>query len=116
MVDPIIGIRLCVDHNSTAEVKQKWKHKSIEHMLGILKPKKRGGKRKQKCVQFRSAVTIAALSSDQGINNTNEIILAEAQAIWGLDEARGVWDFEKTQGIGHDGEEEEVISRIAHMG
>lgn len=84
-------------------------------MLGILISKKRGGKKKQKCVQFRLVVTIAALSSDQGINNRNKIILAEAQAIWGLDEARVVWDFEKTQCIGHDGEEEEVISRIAHM-
>ncbi|KAI8531155.1 hypothetical protein RHMOL_Rhmol11G0115500 [Rhododendron molle] len=57
---------------------------------------------------FRLAVARAVLSSEE-INNRNRIILDhdQAQAVWALDEVRVVWDFEKTLGMGYDGEEED---------
>lgn len=47
--------------------------------------------------------------------NRNKFILDEAQAIWALGKAREVWDLQKTTSMGYDGEEEDVIRRIAQM-
>jgi len=60
-------------------------------------------------VVLRSAVAAATLSasvSSGGINNRNRILLNEAQSIW---------EINKLNGIGYDGDEEEVISKIAEM-
>lgn len=68
---------------------------------------RKGGRNKQKCVVFRSAVAAAALSasiSSEEIVNRNKMFLNEAQAIWTVN---------KTMGIGYDGDDEEVISKIA---
>lgn len=92
--------------------KGKKKRKTIEDILGFSKvntQSNKGRKNKHKCVVFRSAVTAAALSasiSSEGIVNRNRIILNEAQAIW---------ECNKIIGVGYDGEEEEVISKIAEM-
>lgn len=91
-------------------VKGKKKRKSINDILGFSKVdlhNRKGGRNKQKCVVFRSAVAAAALSasiSSEGIVNRNKMFLSEAQAIWSVN---------KTMGIGYDGDEEEVISKIA---
>lgn len=58
---------------------------------------------------LRSAVSAAALSaslSSDGINNRNRILLNEAQTIW---------EMNKLYGIGYDGDENEVISKIVEM-
>lgn len=55
----------------------------------------------------RSAAAAISLSiSSNGINSKNRIILNKAQA---------VWDAAKSLGIGYDGDEPEVISKIAHL-
>lgn len=60
--------------------KGKWKKKSIDQILGIPKSKKKGEKKKQSRVLFRSAVAAVALPiSSQGIKRTH---LNEAQAVW----------------------------------
>lgn len=64
------------------------------------------GKKNKKCVVLRSAIATAALSasiSSKGISNRNKILLNEAQAIWTVDK------------INYDGDENEVISKIAEM-
>lgn len=59
------GIQLIVDLNSAKDEKDvekgKWKQKSIEDILGIPILKKRGGRKKQNCVMYRSVVAAAAL-------------------------------------------------------
>lgn len=48
--------------------------------------------------------------------NRNRFILDEAQAIWALGKAQEVWEYlQKTTGMGYDGEEEDVIRKIAQM-
>lgn len=64
-------------------------------------------KRKQKGAIFRLATAAIALSiSSVGINNRNCILLNDAQ---------GVWEFNKSLGLGYDGDEGEVESRIAQL-
>lgn len=87
----------------------KKKRKNINDILGFskVKPVKGGGKKKNKGDARRSAIAAAALSasiSSEGINNRNQILLNEAQAIWAIN---------KIHGIGYDGDEHEVISKIA---
>lgn len=91
-------------------VKGKKKKKTIDEILGLSKANlcdRKGGRNKSKCVVLRSAVAAAALSasvSTEGISNRNKILLNEAQTIWAVN---------KIMGIGYNGEEEEVISKIA---
>lgn len=107
-------VRLLLDHRKVAikGIKGKKKRKTIEDILGFSKitlQKQKGRRDKKKCVVFRSAVEAAALSvfvSSDGIVNRNRILLNEAQAIWSVN---------KTMGIGYDGDEEEVISKIVEM-
>ncbi|KAG5539457.1 hypothetical protein RHGRI_019859 [Rhododendron griersonianum] len=93
-------------------VKGKKKRKSIHDILGFTKVNlvnNKGRKNKQKCEVFRSAIAAVALSasiSSEGIVNRNRIILDEAQAIW---------ECNKIMGMGYDGDEDEVISRLADM-
>lgn len=93
-------------------IKGKRNRKSIDEILGYSKVNARntnGKRNNKKCVVLRSAVASAALSasiSSGGINNRNKILLDEAQAIWAVD---------KLFGISYDGEEEEVVSKIAEM-
>lgn len=93
-------------------IKGKKKRKTIDDILGFSKvssQKHMGGRSKQKCVVFRSAVAAAALSasiSSDGIANRNRILLNEAQANWAVN---------KSMGIGYEGDEAEVISKIAEM-
>lgn len=91
-------------------IKGKKKRKTINDILGFSKVNsryKKGGGSKKKCVVLRSAVAAEALSasiSSDGIANRNRIILNKAQTIWELN---------KLVGIGYEGDEEEVISKIA---
>lgn len=60
-------------------------------------------------VLLRSAIAAAALSasvSTEGISNRNKIILSEAQAIRQMN---------KIIGYNYDGDNEEVISKIAEL-
>lgn len=88
--------------------KAKRKLKSVEDILRIPKATRtrKGGRRRiQKCVVFRSALAVAALSvSTEGINNRSKILLNESQAV------RTVT---KIMGTDHYfGNGEEVISSI----
>ncbi|KAI8526398.1 hypothetical protein RHMOL_Rhmol13G0304200 [Rhododendron molle] len=93
-------------------VKGKKKRKTIHDILGFTKVdmvNNKGRKNKQKCEVFRSAIAAVALSasiSSGGIVNRNRLILDEAQAIW---------ECNKIMGLGYDGNEDEVISRLADM-
>lgn len=49
---------------------------------------------------------MSASISSNGIANRNRLLLNEAQTIW---------EVNKVIGIGYDGDEEEVISKIAEM-
>lgn len=92
----------------------KKKRKNINDILGFTRVKSANtnskvGRKKGKCVLLRSAVASAALSasiSSEGINNRNRILLDEAQAIWAIN---------KLHGINYDGDEQEVISKIAEL-
>lgn len=91
-------------------LKGKRQRKSINEILGYsrVNTSQSKGKRNKKVV-FRAAVASAALSasiSSGEINNRNRILLDEAQAIWAVD---------KLFGINYDGDEDEVISKIAEM-
>lgn len=89
-------------------VKGKKKRKTINEILGLPKLKQGSKKGGKKCVLFRSAVAAAALSasiSSNGINNRNKILLDEAQAIWEVNKLY----------MSYDGNEEEVISKIAEL-
>lgn len=92
--------------------KGKKERKTIEDILGLSKANSlniKGRNNKQKSVVFRAAVSAAALTasvSAEGIVNRNRILLNEAQA---------VWECNKLMGIGYDGDEDEVISKIAEM-
>lgn len=69
----------------------------------------KGGRIKQKCVVFRSAVAAASPSASVSMDtiaNRNKTLLNEAKAIWAINKAAG---------IGYDGDEDEVISKIAEM-
>lgn len=85
---------------------------SINEILGYSKVNAgdiKGKMNKKKCVVLRSAVASAALSasiSSRDINNRNRILLDEAQAIWEVD---------KLFGLSYDGDENEVVSKIAEM-
>lgn len=91
-------------------IQGKRNRKNIDEILGFSKVVRGSkGKRNKKCVVLRSAVATAALSasiSPEGINNRNKILLNEAQAIWAVD---------KIMGLSYDGNEDEVISKIAEM-
>lgn len=93
-------------------VQGKSKRKNIDEILGnpkVNKHKPKKGKGKQKCVVLRSAIAAAALSasvSTEGISNRNKIILTEAQAIRQMN---------KLIGYKYNGEDEEVISKIAEL-
>lgn len=91
-------------------VQGKRNRKNINEILGFSKVNTGNkGKKNKKCVVLRSAVAKAALSasiSSEGINNRNRILLNEAQAIWTVD---------KIMGLSYDGDENEVISKIAEM-
>lgn len=93
-------------------IKGKRNRKSINEILGYTKVNAgnaNGKRNKKKCVVLRSAIASAALSasiSSGEINNRNRILLDEAQTIWAVD---------KLFGISYDGDEEEVISKIAEM-
>lgn len=92
--------------------KGKSKRKNINDILGYSKVSKgniKGRRNKSKCVLLRSAVASAALSaslSSGGINNRNRIL---------LDEAKAIWEVDKMFGLQYDGDEREVISKIADM-
>lgn len=81
--------------------------KSVEDILKLPKSKSRGGRKKQKCIVYRSAIAATALSvasiSSGGIKNRNRIILNEEEAVWTV-----------TKIIGEDylGNDEEVFSKI----
>lgn len=90
-------------------VTRRKKKKSINQILGLPKSfsNYNGGRKKQKCVLFRSAVAAAAMSATtSGIENRNRILLNEAQTIWSVN---------KIMGLGYDGDEDEVISRLMIM-
>lgn len=93
-------------------IKGKKRRKNIDEVLGFSKVNNRnhkGGKNKNKCVVFRSAVAAAALNasvSSEGIINRNRIL---------LDEARTIWTVNKIFEIGYDGPEDEVVSKITEM-
>jgi len=94
-------------------IKGKKRRKNIDEILGFSKVDNRNhmgrGRTKNKCVVFRSAVAAVALNasvSSEGINNRNRILLDEAQTIWAVN---------KIMGIGYDGDENEVISKIAEL-
>lgn len=93
-------------------IKGKSKRKDINEILGYSKVDKgtiKGKKKNNKCVMLRSAVAAAALSasiSSGNINNRNRIL---------LDEAKAIWEVDKMFGIRYDGDEMEVISKIADM-
>lgn len=53
-----------------------------------------------------AATALFATVSSNGITNRNRILLDQAQAIWTINKAIG---------IGYDGDENEVISKIAGM-
>lgn len=90
----------------------KKRRKNIDDILGNSKVNKwnqKGRKGNKKCVVLRSAIAAAALSasvSTEGISNRNNIILSEAQAIRQMN---------KIIGYKYDGEDEEVISKIAEL-
>lgn len=92
--------------------KGKKKRKNIDEILGNPKVNKwnqKGRKGSTKCVVFRSAIAAAALSasvSSEGICNRNKNILSEAQAIRQMN---------RIIGYKYDGEDEEVISKIAEL-
>lgn len=92
--------------------KGKSKRKNINEILGYSKVNKgntKGRRNKSKSVILRSAVASAALSaslSSSGINNRNRIL---------LDEAKAIWEVDKMFGLQYDGDEREVISKIADM-
>ncbi|KAI8565684.1 hypothetical protein RHMOL_Rhmol03G0279900 [Rhododendron molle] len=93
-------------------VKGKKKRKTIDDILGFTRVSSFNNKsrnNKPKCAVYRSAVAAlalsASLSSDRVINR-NRIILDKAQAIW---------TYNKIIGLGNDGEEDEVISKLADM-
>lgn len=122
-------------------VKGEKKRKSIDEILGLSKAlprKSKGGRKNKKCVVLRSAVAAAGLSasvSSGGISNRNHILLNEVQAIQTIDKvfnkivgthfmgddeevlskAKAMWDSHKSIGLSYDGDEEDVIRRIAHM-
>lgn len=60
-----------------------------------------GGRKKQKCVVFRSAVEATALSSSS--DGLNKFHLNESPAVWSLN---------KIMDIGYQGDDEALISRI----
>lgn len=102
-------------HSAVKSLQGKKKRKTINDILGFSKIKpvctntRGGGRNKNKCVVLRSAVAAAALSasvSSEGINNRNRILLDEAQAIWAIN---------KMHGITYDGDEQEVINKIAEL-
>lgn len=89
-------------------VKGKKKRKTINEILGYSKVKKGNEKGRKKCVLFRSAIVVATLLasiSSNRINNRNRILLDEAQAIWQVNKLY----------MNYDGDEEEVISKIAEL-
>lgn len=93
-------------------IKGKRNRKSINEILGYTKVNAgttNGRMNKKKCVVLRSAIASAALSasiSSRDINNRNRILLDEAQAIRAVD---------KLFGISYEGDEDEVVSKIAEM-
>lgn len=111
------------------------KVKPMDEILGKFNKiifRRKGSKiRRSKGAIFRPAITAASLSiSSEGINNRNRILLNKAQKVleenltMGLsyEEEAGIrnkaiaqWDFEKSLGVSYDGDEEEVISKIAEM-
>lgn len=93
-------------------VQGKRRRKTIDEILGNSKVNKlnqKVGRGKKKCVVLRSAIAAAALSasvSSEGITNRNKFILSEAQTIRQMN---------KLIGYKYDGEDEEVISKIAEL-
>lgn len=78
---------LCSDNNfeQVLAEKRRRKHKSLEELQIIPNSNRRGRRKKQKCVVFRSAIAAAALSvssiSSGGIKNRNKLILNEEEAV-----------------------------------
>lgn len=105
------GIQLTVDLDFIPpnEVKDfekgKWKKKSIDQILGIPKSKKKGKKKKQSRVLFRSTVVVAVALpiSSQGIKRTH------------LNEAQAIWTVNKIMGLHYMGDEQDLIRRLAIM-
>ncbi|KAI8528552.1 hypothetical protein RHMOL_Rhmol12G0157200 [Rhododendron molle] len=93
-------------------VKGKKKRKTIDDILGFTRVSSFNNKsrnNKPKCAVYRfanAALSLSASLSSDGVINRNRIILDEAQAIWTCN---------KIMGLGYDGEEDEVISRLADM-
>lgn len=74
-------------------------------------PKNRGGRKKQNCVVFRSAVVfrstvVATTLSFESINSRNMIQLNETKAVWAIN---------KIVGVDYMGDDEEVSSKIMIM-
>ncbi|KAI8524000.1 hypothetical protein RHMOL_Rhmol13G0115300 [Rhododendron molle] len=104
-VKSIDGIQLVVDLDPAKKAKEMGKgnskHQPCEKMLGIPKSKKKVGRKKKKCVMFRSAIAAAALSAFS--EDTNRLH---------LDDAKAARSFEKILDEDYLGDDEEVLSKF----